>query len=380
MKATIKTIIVSMIALLASYGCSIGLWSRPQEPKDRPYRIETIRFSAGEGNVWLEGELTMPYGHGPFPGVVFISGSGPQDRNEEIAGHKPFLILSDYLTRRGFAVLRYDDRGYGKSIEEFFEATADDFAMDAATAFELLQNHPDINRTQIGFLGHSEGGYIAPLAARRVLDATFMIFLAGPAKPLLPDVVQDQARDLLYSIGASEAAIAKGSRQFAKLSDILRTTESSEETKRKVKAFLKEEGISTLTGKKLSWPEINESIRLWGSAWGRWYAAGYDPLPALKAFNGPVLALFGATDLQVSARENAPIMTSVLMHPKSEVHVFQGLNHLFQPSEDGKLEDYAKIETTIDESVLRKIGDWLDEAVTISLPASDADQEGGSTQ
>ncbi len=373
MKTTIKTLFVTAMALLTGYGCTAGLWPRPQEPKERPYRIETVRFPGGEGSVQLEGELTMPYGDGPFPAVVFITGSGPQDRNEKVAGHKPFLVLSDYLTRRGFAVLRYDDRGFGKSTGEYFKATPDDFAADAAAAFALLQHHPGVDGTQIGFLGHSEGGYIAPLAARRVIDAAFMIFLAGPAKPLL-SVMKDQVRDLLQSIGASETVIAKGTQQFIKLMEILRTTDNTEEAKIQLKAYLKKEGVSTLTGKKLSWFEFYEGVRLWASPWGKWYAAGYDPLPALKSFNRPVLALFGGTDLQVSAKENAPIMASALMHPKSEVCVLLGLNHLFQPSESGKVEEYAKIKTTIDERALRKIGDWL-ETVTTPSPASDIEQK-----
>lgn len=191
MKSAIRPLIVIIVSMLTSYGCALGLWPRPQEPKERPYRVETVRFAGGESDLLLEGELTMPYGDGPFSAAVLITGSGPQDRNESVAGHKPFLVLSDHLTRSGYAVLRYDDRGVGQSSGDYSVATAKDFAADAAAVFSWLQRHPKINPSRIGFIGHSEGGYIAPLAANSAHDVAFMVFLAGPAKPLLPDVMID---------------------------------------------------------------------------------------------------------------------------------------------------------------------------------------------
>ena len=336
--------------MLTCYGCAFGIWSRLQEPKERPYRVETVRFEGGGSDVRLEGELTMPYGTGPFSAVVLISGSGPQDRNELVEGHKPFLVLSDHLTRSGYAVLRYDDRGVAQSSGEYSTATAKDFAADAAAAFSWLQRHPHIAPSRIGFLGHSEGGYIAPLAADMVGDAAFMIFMAGPAKPLLPDVMIDQNRDILRSSGATEALVNKAHQQVVEVTQILRTSTSVDEAKVRMKAYLKAEDLSFF--------EIRANLNLWATPWGMWYA-DYDPAPAYKIFRGPVLALYGGTDLQVSASENAPLMSTMLTHSMSEVCTFPGLNHLFQPSDSGKIEEYSRIDITIDEKTLHKIVDWM---------------------
>ena len=338
-----------LFAFLAGCASAAGLISRSQDPKNRPYRIETVLFAGGDTNVELAGELTMPRGGGPFKAVILITGSGPQDRNEAIAGHKPFLVLSDYLTRKGFAVLRYDDRGIGKSTGDFAAAALPDFAADAVAAFEWLSTRPEIDTANIGFLGHSEGGYIAPVAAGRV-PAGFMIFLAGTAKRLLPDVIETQTSDILRSQNQPQATIFRAVSQVRALTRILKAAKSATEAKNQLARYLESEGFTP--------SQIRTNLDLWATNWGMGYA-DYDPLPALKSFNGPVLALFGSTDLQVSARENAPETTTALQNSQSEVVIFPGLNHLFQPSKTGRIEDYLTIKITIDPSVLSKISGWL---------------------
>ncbi|NLJ80922.1 MAG: alpha/beta fold hydrolase, partial [Firmicutes bacterium] len=156
-------------------------FKRPQEPKPPyPYREEEVVYPNQEAGIDLAGTFTKPQGEGPFPAVILISGSGPQDRNEEIMGHKPFLVLADYLTRRGIAVLRVDDRGVGASGGDFAAATTLDFATDVAAGVEYLQTRKDVNPDQIGLIGHSEGGLIAPLVASDNPAVAFIVLMAAP--------------------------------------------------------------------------------------------------------------------------------------------------------------------------------------------------------
>ncbi|WP_431685545.1 alpha/beta hydrolase family protein [Hahella sp. NBU794] len=348
------SLLTSVLMFLTACADSLGWLSRPQDPKDRNYRVEQVRFQGGDADVTLAGELTMPLGQGPFPAIILITGSGPQDRNEAIAGHKPFLVLSDYLTRNGFAVLRYDDRGVGESTGAFssenrWKPTLSDFAQDAAAAYRFMQNIPAIDVQKIGFLGHSEGGYIASAAAEFV-PAAFMIFLAAPALPLLPDVMATQVVDIARSQGKSQQDIEREQALCRDLTEILRTSPSVADARNQIEKRLQSHGLTRA--------EIKANMEVWGSDWGRHYAS-YDPLPAFRRFKNPVLALFGGSDLQVSAAENAPIMKSVLTNPESEVLVLDKLNHLFQPSETGRIEDYILIDTTIDPRALNAISEWL---------------------
>jgi pimeloyl-ACP methyl ester carboxylesterase len=336
------------MSVLSSCAAMVNLIGREQDPTDRPYQIERIRFTGGSG-VTLAGELTMPTTGGPFKAVVLVSGSGPQDRNETVVGHRPFLVWSDHLTRAGLAVLRYDDRGVGESSGDYALATIQDFAKDAAGAVRWLATRSDILSDNIGIMGHSEGGYIAPAAAQHV-PVAFMVFLAGPTKPLLPDVMTRQYIDILTSTGADASTISQTRRQIAKLTTILQGAGSVADKRAELNAYLIEED-STATDRKLL-------LDLWATPWGV-SAATYDPRPALHAFNGPVLAVFGSTDLQVSARDNAPQARQILRHPNSDVIVLDGLNHLFQPSQTGSIDDYPWIETTVDVKALTTVSAWI---------------------
>ncbi|MFS4580440.1 alpha/beta hydrolase family protein [Phaeobacter sp. C3_T13_0] len=342
-------LVIFGLVLLA--GCAAFIsWPRPQDPRDRPYLVEQVRFSGGDG-VILAGELTMPSTGGPFPAAIFLSGSGESDRDETILGHRPALVLSDHLTRAGYAVLRFDDRGVGKSTGDFDTATLRDFAEDAVGAFNALYQRVDIDRRRIGFIGHSEGGYKAPLAAMSV-PAEFMVFLGGSAKPLLPDVMATQFADTQRIEGVDEDVIAKARQQYEAATQILARPGPIRETRAELDAYLITQDIKP--GPR------RETLELWGTPWGIEYAS-YDPEPALRAFDGPVLALFGGTDLQVSAKENAPLMRRLLRHPQSKVIVLDGLNHLFQPSETGRISEYMWIDTTIDPSVMDLMAKWLDD-------------------
>lgn len=342
--------VVGMIFTLS--GCNL-LMPRPQEPKERPYHIQEVLFPGGDEGVTLAGEVTMPQTGGPFPAVILIVGSGPHNRNEEIAGHKLFLVLSDYLTRCGYAVLRYDKRGIGESNGDYQTATMDDFANDAAAAMRWLKMQSKIDTARVGFLGHSSGGYVAPLAAQRD-RAAFLILLAGPARDL-GEEMEYQQTEIPRAMGKSEEWITRHQELARESKKILEFAETAEQVRKQHEDLDKRNpGHFNFLGTSLK-----ESLELLPPAWWMW-GIHYDPLPALKAYPGPTLALFGSKDLQVSASANAPIMRRALSHDDSRTITFPDLNHMFQPAESGSPDEYASIETTFDQGAMEAIVNWLE--------------------
>ena len=323
--------------------------ARPQEDAlVRDYKIETVSFPGGADGVTLAGELTLPKTGAPCALLVLISGSGPQDRNEELFRHKPFLILSDHLTNKGFGVLRYDDRGVGESTGDFSQATTKDFADDAAAAMAYLASREPLKGLPIGLIGHSEGGLIAPITAE-TKRPDFMVLLAGPGEKL-SDVVIRQTDDISAAQGVNVVArIFQRGAQEAQF-DLLRTAPA--ETRRtELLALLKTQSVPDAAAES--------GVAQLTSPWMLW-AFDYDPVPALVAYDGPVLALFGEKDLQVAAEPNADIMQSALSHSASKVETLNDLNHLFQVAETGTLGEYAKIETSFDEGAMDTISTWID--------------------
>ena len=186
---------------------------RPQVPKKPyPYTEEEVAYENKEAGITLAGTLTLPSGKGPSPAVLLISGSGPQDRNETIYNHHPFLVLADYLTRQGIAVLRVDDRGVGESTGDFSQATSVDFASDVLAGIEYLKTRKEINPEQIGLIGHSEGGLIAPMVAVKSPDVAFIILMAGTGLTG-EEILYLQGALISRAMGVSEEDIAKN-RQF----------------------------------------------------------------------------------------------------------------------------------------------------------------------
>ena len=350
-------IILIAIVILLFPACKNMLFSmlpRPQDPKDRPYMIKEVSFPGASDEVTLSGELTMPNKGASFPAIILIAGSGPYDRNENISGHKILLVLSDYLTRRGYAVLRYDKRGIGKSSGDYKNSTIKDFAADAAAALCWLKTDPNVDSTRVGYMGHSSGGYVAPLAAQEE-TATFIVLLASPAEGL-GDTLIRQNEDIAHAQGKDDAWIQLHQTWIHEFIDIFRSaTDPNEAHKQADVAYTKYQ-------KELGLPknELNNFLAVLPPAWIIW-ALQYDPLPALDAYNGPVLAMFGGRDLQVSASRNAPIMKEMLINNNSNVVIFPTLNHLFQPAKTGAPEEYVSIETTFDENAMIVIADWLDD-------------------
>jgi len=326
--------------------------NRPQEPKPPfPYRSEPVAIVNAAGRVVLDGTLTVPEGKGPFPAVVLITGSGPQNRDEEIFGHKPFLVLADHLTRRGIAVLRYDDRGVGKSTGSFASATSEDFAGDAWTAWQTLSARPEIDAKRLGLLGHSEGGLIAPMLAASHPEIAFVVMLAGTGVTG-EQVMLAQAAAIMKASGAPAETIAANTDLQKQVFAILR-----EETS--MARIVERLGAIPAGSKEASAALVKQSA----SPWLRFFAT-YDPAPALAKVRCPVLAIAGERDLQVLSAQNLPAIGAALVQGGNQNHTvleLPGLNHLFQSARTGLPTEYAQIEETMAPAALDTITTWIRE-------------------
>ena len=328
--------------------------ARPQMPaKPYPYREEEVAFESAPG-VKLAGTLTLPKGKGPFPAAILISGSGPQDRDEQLLGHRPFLVLADDLTRRGVAVLRYDDRGFAKSTGRFLDATSSDFAVDAAAAVAFLRARNDIDPHKVGLIGHSEGGMVAPMAAAKDPRIGFVVLLAAPGVPSR-EVMNAQRLAVGQVYGVTAEAAARDNAAVARIDTVLATNPDWEAAKVEAARILGE--ASAAAGVK---PEVlmARSTMLF-TPWYREFIA-YDPRPNLAKLRMPVLAVTGANDLQVVAGQNLPAIREALKANKDATVVeAPGLNHLFQTSATGDPREYGRIEETFAPAALKAVGDWV---------------------
>jgi pimeloyl-ACP methyl ester carboxylesterase len=334
---------------------------RPQEPKKPyPYREEEVSFANAMHDVTLKGTLTLPMGNGPFPSLVLISGSGPQNRDEELLGHRPFLVLADSLTRRGIAVLRFDDRDFGKP-SDVFQATSEELSEDVLAGVKFLRSRPDIAAAKIGLLGHSEGGLIAPMLAAREKDVAFVVMIAGPGLP--GDAILHLQGELLKKhAGVDEATLKKDRVLLQRLYEIVKSEPDNSAAMKRIEAELQD----TLSGgdekaKETAKAIANGQAKLLLTPWFRYFIA-YDPRPALTKVSCPVLAVIGEKDSQVPPRDNLPLIEAALKEAGNKdflVKELPGLNHLLQPAKSGMLDEYAAIETTIDPGALELIGNWI---------------------
>lgn len=329
-----------------------GPRARPQLPRAPfPYRAEEVRFAnpAAPG-VTLAGTLTLPPGNGPFPAAILISGSGPQDRDETLLGHKPFAVLADHLSRRGIAVLRYDDRGFGASTGTQAGATSADFATDAEAAFAFLRTRPEIDRRAIGFVGHSEGGLIGPLAAAENAAVGYLVLLAGPGTRTSA-LMESQRRAIGQSVGTSEAELERTAPLQQRLFAIARGDASPADAEAAMRAAFGDQEIA---------PAVRDAmIQRALDPWFRWFAR-YDPAPVLARIAVPVLAINGSLDRQVLAGENlAGIRRALAGNRDATVTELPGLNHLFQTARTGAIGEYADIEETFAPAALETISTWI---------------------
>lgn len=345
---------------------------RPQTPQPPfPYDAEEVSYQNKIDNVTLGATLTLPRHNNIsgakkpklVPAVLLITGSGAQDRDETLFGHKPFFVLADYLTRRGIAVLRVDDRGVGKSTGDFAKATSEDFARDAAAGIEFLKNHTRINPKQIGIIGHSEGGMIAPMvAAANKKDVAFIVLMAGTGVAG-EEILYAQAALIAKASGESDENIKRTRALQENYFAVLKTEKDAATIESKLRAVAANyvASLSEAERKALPPAAIEATVKQLSSVWYRYFLI-YDPRPTLRRVSVPVLAINGELDLQVPAKQNlSEIERALKAGGNRDVTIVElpRLNHLFQTSQTGAVQEYAQIEETISPDALKIIGDWI---------------------
>jgi pimeloyl-ACP methyl ester carboxylesterase len=340
-------------------------YGRPQDPTPPlPYAEEEVSYENAEAGVSLAGTLTIPEGDGPFPAVLLISGSGPQDRNETLLGHRPFLVLADFLTRQGIAVLRSDDRGVGGSTGDFGGATSEDFATDALAAVAFLKTRSEIDPRRIGLVGHSEGGLVAPLAAARSSEVAFIVLMAGTGVTG-EEILYRQGGLILKAAGASDEAIAEQRALQEKIFVVIKEEKIATAAQARLRelfdaalAAAAVEGAEVVEAQKA---QVEAQLQMVLSPWFRFFLT-HDPRPTLAKVRCPVLAINGEKDVQVDPRQNLPEIEKALHEGGNRlvtVREFAGLNHLFQTCQTGGLAEYSQIEETFAPAALACIADWV---------------------
>jgi hypothetical protein len=330
-------------------GAKESLQARPQDPQPPfNYRIEEVTFTnPKEGNT-LTGTLTIPEGDGPFPAMVLVSGSGQQNRDEELMNHRPFWVIADYCARHGVAVLRYDDRGMGGSTGEAESATTLDFSYDAEAAFDFLRSQKHIDASRVGILGHSEGGIINFMVSARRPEVAFLVSLAGPSVNGI-EVLKAQGEAIYRAQGLPEEAIAFTSATNNQLYGIIEQSESREEADSLLRQLVKGWGYN----EELTEQTVSQLTMPW-----MYYFMKYDPTEAIVKTTCPALLLNGSKDLQVLASQNLPGYERIIAkHNKTNLTLRElpDLNHLFQHCETGSPNEYFEIEETISLEVLEMV-------------------------
>lgn len=339
--------------------------NRPQEPKPPyPYLEEEVTVLNASAAIELAGTFTRPTSGEPFSAVILITGSGPQDRDETVFSHRPFLVLADHLTRQGIAVLRMDDRGVGKSTGNFATATSEDFARDVIAGIEYLKTRTDVRSDQIGLIGHSEGGMIAPMVAAQSGTVAFIVLLAGTGLTG-EEILYLQTELITRANGASESTIEKNREAQQRMFAVVKQEQDDSVATAMLETVLNdavdqlsEEERNALGDKET---HLNAQIKRVLSPWFRCFLT-YDPIPTLMKVKCPVLAINGELDLQVPPKENLGAIEKALKasgNTKYTIKEFPKLNHLFQTAVTGSPTEYAKIEETMSPDVLKFVADWI---------------------
>ncbi len=351
-------IVISFISFILIFLSFIFI-NRPNS-----YHSEEVKFINSTDHLSLAGTLTLPAKKGVFPVVILISGSGPQTRDGEFAGHKLFLVLADYLTRQGIGVLRYDDRGFGQSTGNFSTGTSLDFSYDVQSAIEYLKTRKDVDKTKIGLIGHSDGAMIAPMVAARSSDVSFIVLLAGPGVPG-DKLLLDRQELIEKKVGLADSLIKKSRNHSEQVFKIIINASNTETAKADLMKFSREHyndipGYAIPHG--VSKDEfIARQIEMFSSPWFK-YLLTYDPAPVLQKVTCPVLALNGDKDVQVPAKANLEGIKKALEaggNAKTTIKELIGMNHAFQECETGMPDEYSKISQTLSTKAMLEMQQWI---------------------
>jgi uncharacterized protein len=367
-----RAMLFAVVGMLILASVTFVIWGlnrpekrRSQEPSEPyPYYSENVKFHNSKANVSLAGTLTLPSREGAYPSVILISGSGPQTRDGEFAGHRQFLVLADYLTRNGIAVLRYDDRGFGQSTGNFAAGTSLDFSYDVESAIEYLKTRKEIRKDQIGLIGHSDGAMIAPMVAVRSEDVSFIVLLAGPGVQGVK-LLLDRQELVERKLGRSEAEIKKSRTHTEQMIEIIVNSNDSETAKAELTNFSKanyndipDYAIPPGMSKDQF---VKKHIEMLSTPWFKYFFT-YDPAPTLQKVTCPVLALNGDKDVQVPSEENLAGIKNALIaggNRNATIREIAGLNHAFQECDTGLPDEYGTIDQTFSTVALIEISTWI---------------------
>ena len=331
-----------------------------------PYHVEDVTFT--HGNVTLAGTLTTPDGDGPFPAIVMVTGSGAQNRDEEIFGFKIFAAIADALTRHGVAVLRYDDRGVGGSTGQNAASTSGDFAGDALAGLALLATRPHVDARRLGVFGHSEGADVAAIAAAQSPQVAFIVMMAGAAISGEDTLAYQQAHGLALA-GATPAEVATEQAAWRKVAADVKSHASETTLAADIRAQIGAQYDARPVDARSALGDRTQFIDAAmttaraqiESPWMR-YFIGFDPAPILEQVHCPVLALFGGKDTQVPVALNQPALEAAFAkggNHRVTVKVFPDANHLFQAAHSGEFSEYATLPKAFVPGFLDEIAGWI---------------------
>jgi hypothetical protein len=333
---------------------------RPQFPRPPvPYNVEDVKVENQTAGVTLAGTLTWPHGAGRFPAAVLLTGSGPQDRDETLFGHKPFLVIADHLTRIGMAVLRVDDRGVGRSAGTLAGTTDEDLTDDALACVDFLKSRKELEPSEIGLIGHSEGAMIASMAAARSQKVAFIVMLAGPGVRG-DQLLREQGLQMLRARNAPQSALDRQVKLQSAMFQIVEHEKDPATAEAKLRQLLG------------STPNALAQIRAVNSSQIR-FMLSYDPATTLKKLRCPVLAMNGTNDRQVWYKQNLPAIGAALAESGTkdyEIVALPDLNHLFQTSKTGSPAEYGELEETFAPAALNTMSEWLSRHVRFASSAA----------
>jgi len=338
--------------------------NRPQTPKP-PFNYKEIEvtYASPKAGIELAGTLTLPNNCDSCKAVILISGSGAQDRNSEIFNHKPFQVVADFLSSNHIAVLRFDERGVGKSEGKFTGATTYDFVDDVEAGVAFLMQQEYFQPTQIGLYGHSEGGMVAPLLAERNNTVDFLILIAPPVVPI-PELMLKQQELISQTTGIQPAMIKFYNQINTEAYKIIADSKDLDELKPKLEAFYQqkiEDHPKIGQDGGMTAEEYKETVmQAYTDPW-MYNFLKMTPKEYLNGLELPIFGVFGEKDLQVSPEENAELLTQLIgkKHPKNQIKIKPNLNHLMQNSTTGSIAEYGMIEETISEELLSEMLEWI---------------------